>query len=234
MTEIRKIRAKSENGAFGPVIGDDTFVDCPGLTQVTISNSVTSIDVHAFRKCPSLASIVIPNSVESIGVRAFDGCTSLTSVVIPDSMQSISGNAFERCNLEYVGIYNGEETLTQGVLASINDLSTEAIALTPRSIDRLSIDLWQTLIASGKQLHKLLITNTPFEKRFNQYLKSVFINLIASQIKANVPQLPREIVINITSYVSSHHFYEKQREITSTEINRISEKKHALAIQREL
>ena len=90
----------------------------------------------------------------------------------------------------------------------------------------------KALIESGKQLHKLLITNTPFEKRFNQYLKSVFINFIISQTQANVPQLSREIVINITSYVSSHHFYEKQREITPIEINRITEGKRAIAIHR--
>ena len=62
-------------------IGTSAFSGCSGLTSVSIGNSVTSIGESAFRYCSSLTSITIPNSVTSIGNYAFSGCKSLTSVV---------------------------------------------------------------------------------------------------------------------------------------------------------
>ena len=48
-------------------IGEEAFVDCSGLTSVTIPNSVTSIGDGAFIGCSGLTSVTIPNSVTSIG-----------------------------------------------------------------------------------------------------------------------------------------------------------------------
>ena len=61
-------------------IGDWAFDDCSGLTSVTIGNSVTSIGDYAFEYCSSLTSITIPNSVTSIGYEAFWGCSSLDTI----------------------------------------------------------------------------------------------------------------------------------------------------------
>ena len=55
-------------------IGDYAFMECFGLTSVTIPNSVTSIGDYAFYYCNGLTSVTIPNSVESIGNDAFYGC----------------------------------------------------------------------------------------------------------------------------------------------------------------
>ncbi|MBQ2375608.1 MAG: leucine-rich repeat domain-containing protein, partial [Bacteroidales bacterium] len=70
---------------------------CSSLTSVTIPNSVTSIEGHAFSNCSSLTSVTIPNSVTSIGNRAFKGCSSLSSVNIPNSVTSIGEEAFRLC-----------------------------------------------------------------------------------------------------------------------------------------
>jgi len=78
-------------------IGNEAFSDCPGLTSVTIPNSVTSIGDYAFCNCTSLTSVAIPNSVTSIGDSAFQGCCSLTSVTIPNSVTSIGDYAFGEC-----------------------------------------------------------------------------------------------------------------------------------------
>ena len=102
-------------------IGDYAFMDCTGLTSVTIGNNVTSIGYDAFRSCTSLISINIPDSVTSIesfafnyctrlesvtigtgvisiGFEAFYNCTSLTSITIPNSVTDISEDAFEGCS----------------------------------------------------------------------------------------------------------------------------------------
>ena len=55
-------------------IGDGTFWGCCSLTDIVISNSVTSIGDGAFNGCTSLTNIVIPNSVTSIGDGAFYEC----------------------------------------------------------------------------------------------------------------------------------------------------------------
>jgi hypothetical protein len=76
------------------VIGDNAFLDCRALTNVTIGSGVATIADGAFGDCTSLTSVTIPNSVTTIGVGAFDGCLKLTSVTIPSSVTSIGDSAF--------------------------------------------------------------------------------------------------------------------------------------------
>ena len=66
--------------------------------NVTIQNSVTSIENEAFYDCSSLTSIEIPNSVISIGEAAFAYCTSLTNIEIPNSVTSIEYSTFADCS----------------------------------------------------------------------------------------------------------------------------------------
>ena len=65
-------------------IGDYAFVECYGLTSVTIPNSVTSIGYSSFSGCSGLTSITIGNSVTSIGYSSFDGCSGLKKVIVKD------------------------------------------------------------------------------------------------------------------------------------------------------
>ena len=79
-------------------IGNWAFIDCSGLTSITIPNSVTSIGESAFSECSGLTSITIPNSVTSIGDVAFYSCSGLTSITIPESVTSIGYGAFIGCS----------------------------------------------------------------------------------------------------------------------------------------
>jgi len=78
-------------------IGDDTFVNCGGLTSITLASTVTSIGNNAFRNCTGLASVSIPNGLTSIGASAFSGCSGLTSIDIPTSVASVGNDAFSGC-----------------------------------------------------------------------------------------------------------------------------------------
>ena len=78
-------------------IGDQAFFFCNGLTNITIPNSVTSIGMSAFAYCHSLTSITVPNGVTSIGDYAFTFCISLTNITIPSSVTSIGESAFSNC-----------------------------------------------------------------------------------------------------------------------------------------
>ena len=75
-------------------IGDHAFMDCAGLTDITIPASVTEIGNYAFSFCHGLTDVEIPASVTKIGEFAFSDCSNLTSVRIPDSATEIGKDAF--------------------------------------------------------------------------------------------------------------------------------------------
>ncbi|MGA3006393.1 MAG: leucine-rich repeat domain-containing protein, partial [Opitutaceae bacterium] len=77
-------------------IGKDAFTNCSNLTNITIPNSVTSIEESAF-VCCGITSVTIPKSVTSIGDSAFWDCYRLTSLTIQNGVTSIEGLAFRQC-----------------------------------------------------------------------------------------------------------------------------------------
>ena len=111
------------NGATYPVtsIGSSAFYDCPGLTSVTIPNSVTSIGSGAFDgtawynnqpdglvyagkvaykykgTMPANTSISLQEGTLGIAGSAFNNCSGLTSMTIPSSVTNIDIFAFENC-----------------------------------------------------------------------------------------------------------------------------------------
>jgi len=52
-------------------IADCAFLNCTGLTSITIPTGLTTIGIGAFKKASELTTITIPNSVTSIGSSAF-------------------------------------------------------------------------------------------------------------------------------------------------------------------
>ena len=61
-------------------IGNYAFYNCYNLSSVTIGSAVTSIGEYAFADCYSLNAVVIPDKVTTIGDYAFVGCYNLTSI----------------------------------------------------------------------------------------------------------------------------------------------------------
>lgn len=79
------------------------FYDHPGLTSISIPNSVKTIEANTFANCTGLTSITIPPKVTTIGMRAFEGCTGLKKVTIGYRVTSIEKDAFKGCtNLDEV------------------------------------------------------------------------------------------------------------------------------------
>ena len=118
-------------------IGDWAFVECSGLTSVTIGNSVTSIGDYAFLRCSGLTSVTIPNSVTSIGEYAFEGCSGLTSVTIPNSVTSIGSSAFSGCSgLTSVTIPNSVTSIGYAAFSGCSGLTSVTIPNSVTSIRR--------------------------------------------------------------------------------------------------
>ena len=89
--------ANSKSYCVMGTIGNNGYVYCNMLQDVSIGKNVKSIGNYAFQYCHSIASITIPDGVTSIGSNAFSSCYSLASATIPDGVTSIGNNAFSTC-----------------------------------------------------------------------------------------------------------------------------------------
>lgn len=85
------------NGYKVSSIGLCAFVNCDGITNISLPSTVTSIGQNAFANCRGLITMSIPSSVTNIGNSAFSGCSSLTSITIPEGVARIEDFAFFVC-----------------------------------------------------------------------------------------------------------------------------------------
>lgn len=90
------------------------FAGC-ALTQLSIPNSVVTLEASAFGGNSSLQTLTLGNQLQTIGDGAFANCTALQSVTVPDSVITIGESAFSRCTklasvtigsgVKYIGSY---------------------------------------------------------------------------------------------------------------------------------
>lgn len=111
-----------------------SFHGCTNLVSVTIPNSVTNIDNQAFQKCSALASITIPKSVTWIGGDVFNGCVSLTNVTINASVTSLAG-VFVGCrNLECVTIPDSVTNIGNELFMNCSRLRSVTLSSSAKAI----------------------------------------------------------------------------------------------------
>jgi hypothetical protein len=143
----------STNGHPVTSIGDEAFLNCTSLTNITIPNGVTNIGNSAFEACTSLAGVTIPGSVTSIGQDAF-AATSLTSVTIPGSVTSIGQDAFYGTDLASVYFKGNAPTADSSVFLYDNNPTVYYLPGTTgwtnfSTNTGLSVVLWNPLIQAG-------------------------------------------------------------------------------------
>lgn len=86
-----------------------SFARCSSLININLPNSVINIGEFAFSNCISLETIDIPTSITIIDAGMFKGCSSLSIITIPDSVIEISDRAFEECISLKTVYYKGTE-----------------------------------------------------------------------------------------------------------------------------
>lgn len=71
------------------------FEHCTSLTSIEIPDSVTSYWDNLFLGCTSLKHIKNSNALQHIGARCFSGCTALEDLTIPDTVTELGDKCFE-------------------------------------------------------------------------------------------------------------------------------------------
>ena len=97
------------------------------VTDITIPNSVTSIEAYAFYNCTGLTSITIPNSVTSIGENAFTGCTGLKTIYNFSNITFSKGSSDNGYIAYYADkVYNVPNGFIEGdfIFGKPNDVNT--------------------------------------------------------------------------------------------------------------
>ena len=78
-------------------IGTCCFGGDPLLAEVTIPESVETIEDFAFLACASLKEVSFGPALKKIGTSAFQMCAALGSVTLPNAAE-IGENAFTDCS----------------------------------------------------------------------------------------------------------------------------------------
>jgi hypothetical protein len=95
-------------------IGNDAFQNCTALPEVTLGESVETIGNGAFMNCTALSELALCDNLTSIGKASFLGCTKLTDVVIPDQTATLGDSCFYgNVQLSNVDLGNGVKTVGQ-------------------------------------------------------------------------------------------------------------------------
>ena len=67
------------------------------LVSIELPNTLTKINLYAFKNCAKLGSIAIPDSVTKILSNTFEGCSNLTNVVLSNGLSELGSYLFKNC-----------------------------------------------------------------------------------------------------------------------------------------
>ena len=106
-------------------LGSCAFLNCSGLTSLSLPSSLTSIEYYAFYGCSGLTSLSLPSGITSIDWNAFSGCSGLTSLTLPSSLTSIDSGAFSGCSgLTSLSLPSGLTSIGDGAFRGCSGLTS--------------------------------------------------------------------------------------------------------------
>lgn len=103
-------------------IQDNAFFGHENLASVSIANSVTSIGKYAFERCEKLASVTLPESLTEIKEGTFYYCSALKSITIPESVTKIGDRAFSISSLTEIIIPDNVRLIGEHAFSSGNNI----------------------------------------------------------------------------------------------------------------
>ena len=104
--------------------GTGQFSGCSKLTNISISNGITSIPGNCFNGCAMIDNIVLPDSIVELGASCFSGCSSLKKITLSKNIKSIPGSCFSNCAFENFTISDDSliEDLGSTIFQNCNNL----------------------------------------------------------------------------------------------------------------
>ena len=119
-------------------IEDGAFYQCSKLKKIIIPESVKVFGLGAFQECTALQEIKMPTNMTSVGEAAFRGCKSLVECTIPEGVTSLESYTFYSC------IALSDVTLTENISTIGNGAFKDCVALA-------SISLPESITAIGDE-----------------------------------------------------------------------------------
>lgn len=100
------------------------FEGCTGLESIMLSPNLTDISGGMFDNCRNLKEITIPEGVEEIRGSAFMWCNSLESINLPSTLTKIDDYAFCRCEaLKNISIPASVTSIGENAFSSCSSLT---------------------------------------------------------------------------------------------------------------
>ena len=78
-------------------LGESTFHNCAGLIELNLPEGLTRIEDGMFVGCSNLEVVHVPSTVSYFGDRVFSYCRKLAKINIPNGVTYIGEYAFEEC-----------------------------------------------------------------------------------------------------------------------------------------
>lgn len=130
-TGIESITVDTENANYSScgnclilTDGKTLVLGCKN-SEIPDDGSVTSIGENAFLGCFGLENITIPECITEIGNNAFKFCIALNEIRIPDSVRFINSYAFNSClSLKRISIGSGTTYIGDKVFADCADIES--------------------------------------------------------------------------------------------------------------
>lgn len=96
------------------LVGATAFASCPNMTKITLPKVAKCNLVNAgiLQNNPKLTEVVLPQNITVIPMSLLAGCTSLTTFTVPSYIRELKGSTFNRCTaLKSVKLPEGLTTI---------------------------------------------------------------------------------------------------------------------------
>lgn len=94
-TDVKQVPEGTLKGDGLIKLREGAFMGCSSLEEITLPNTIDTIEESAFEDCSSLTKITIPSLITELEDSLFSGCKSLTEIHIGETVTKINDSAFK-------------------------------------------------------------------------------------------------------------------------------------------